>query len=155
MCAALSKFAANTVPSPRLTRRHGSISVGQMYSLSDPRATNGEDSMALDNSGGISETVYCQISLRLHQSVSDAVFQTLRPQLATFNVTNGLLRGLKVIKPVAWGWNLPGQNIRVENHLVDAKPDNGTRDDTTVSFEGPSRRYCVSQSFLESFPFNT
>ncbi|KAK0463055.1 pectin lyase fold/virulence factor [Desarmillaria tabescens] len=63
--------------------------------------------------------------------------RTLRPQLATFNVTNGLLRGLKVIKPVAWGWNLPGQNIRVENHFVDAKPDNGTRDDTT------------------SFPFNT
>ncbi|KAJ7581561.1 pectin lyase fold/virulence factor [Mycena floridula] len=63
--------------------------------------------------------------------------RTLRPQLATFNVTNGLLRGLKVIKPVAWGWNLPGQNIRVENHFVDAKPDNGTRDNTV------------------SFPFNT
>ncbi|KAK0497826.1 pectin lyase fold/virulence factor [Armillaria luteobubalina] len=63
--------------------------------------------------------------------------RTLRPQLATFNVTNGLLRGLKVIKPVAWGWNLPGQNIRVENHFVDARPDNGTRDDAT------------------SFPFNT
>ncbi|CAA7262631.1 unnamed protein product [Cyclocybe aegerita] len=63
--------------------------------------------------------------------------RTLRPQLATFNVTNGLLRGLKVIKPVAWGWNLPGKNIRVENHFVDAKPDNGTRDDTV------------------SFPFNT
>jgi hypothetical protein len=28
--------------------------------------------------------------------------RTLRPQLATFNVTNGLLSGLKVIKPVAW-----------------------------------------------------
>ncbi|KAF8153996.1 pectin lyase fold/virulence factor [Crassisporium funariophilum] len=63
--------------------------------------------------------------------------RTLRPQLATFNVTNGLLRGLKVIKPVAWGWNLPGKNIRVENHFVDAKPDNGTRDNTV------------------SFPFNT
>ncbi|KAL0064865.1 hypothetical protein AAF712_008118 [Marasmius tenuissimus] len=61
----------------------------------------------------------------------------LRPQLATFNVTNGLLRGLKVIKPVAWGWNLPGRNIRVENHFVDAKPENGTREDTV------------------SFPFNT
>ncbi|KAG7087713.1 hypothetical protein E1B28_013660 [Marasmius oreades] len=59
--------------------------------------------------------------------------RTLRPQLATFNVTNGLLRGLKVIKPVAWGWNLPGTNIRVENHFVDAKPDNSTRD-STVSF---------------------
>ncbi|KDR74055.1 hypothetical protein GALMADRAFT_212234 [Galerina marginata CBS 339.88] len=58
-------------------------------------------------------------------------------RLATFNVTNGLLRGLKVIKPVAWGWNLPGKNIRVENHFVDAKPDNGTRDNTI------------------SFPFNT
>ncbi|KAG9217737.1 hypothetical protein CCMSSC00406_0003574 [Pleurotus cornucopiae] len=57
----------------------------------------------------------------------------LRPQLATFNVTNGLLRKLKVIKPVAWGWNLPGQNIRVEDHFVDAAPDNSTRD-STVSF---------------------
>lgn len=37
-----------------------------------------------------------------------------------------------MIKPVAWGWNLPGKNIRVENHFVDAKPDNGTRDVTTV-----------------------
>ncbi|KIY61614.1 glycoside hydrolase family 28 protein [Cylindrobasidium torrendii FP15055 ss-10] len=63
--------------------------------------------------------------------------RTLRPQLATFNVTNGLLRSLKVVKPVAWGWNLPGKNIRVENHFVDAQPNNGTRDDTT------------------SFPFNT
>ncbi|KAF9529082.1 pectin lyase fold/virulence factor [Crepidotus variabilis] len=67
----------------------------------------------------------------------DIGLRTLRPQLATFNVTNGLLRGLKVIKPIAWGWNLPGKNIRVENHFVDAKPDNGTRDSTT------------------SFPFNT
>ncbi|KAF9444955.1 glycoside hydrolase family 28 protein [Macrolepiota fuliginosa MF-IS2] len=57
----------------------------------------------------------------------------LRPQLATFNVTNGLLRKLKVIKPIAWGWNLPGKNLRVEDHFVDAAPHNGTRD-TTVSF---------------------
>ncbi|KAG6827924.1 hypothetical protein H0H87_003324 [Tephrocybe sp. NHM501043] len=63
--------------------------------------------------------------------------RTLRPQLATFNVTNGFLKNLKVIKPVAWGWNLPGQNIRVENHFVDAAPNNGTRETTT------------------SFPFNT
>jgi hypothetical protein len=57
--------------------------------------------------------------------------------LATFNVTNGLLSGLKVIQPVAWGFNLPGNNIRVENHYVHAKPTNGTRQDTW------------------SFPFNT
>ncbi|KAG6819919.1 hypothetical protein H0H93_007390 [Arthromyces matolae] len=63
--------------------------------------------------------------------------RTLRPQLATFNVTNGFLKNLKVIKPVAWGWNLPGRNIHVENHYVDAAPTNGTRDTTT------------------SFPFNT
>lgn len=63
--------------------------------------------------------------------------QILRPQLATFNVSGGLLRGLKVIKPIAWGWNIPGQNILIEDHFVDAKPDNGTRDDTI------------------SFPFNT
>ncbi|TEB21468.1 pectin lyase-like protein [Coprinellus micaceus] len=63
--------------------------------------------------------------------------RVLRPQLATFNVTNGLLRNLKVIKPIAWGWNLPGQNIRVENHFVDAAPNNATRDDSG------------------SFPFNT
>ncbi|KAL0952793.1 hypothetical protein HGRIS_007018 [Hohenbuehelia grisea] len=63
--------------------------------------------------------------------------RTLRPQLATFNVTNGLLRNLKVIKPVAWGWNVPGQNVRIENHFVDAAPNNGTRDNTV------------------SFPFNT
>ncbi|KAG6916825.1 hypothetical protein DXG01_005210 [Tephrocybe rancida] len=55
----------------------------------------------------------------------------LRPQLATFNVTNGFLKNLKVIKPVAWGWNLPGKNIRVEDHFVDAAPNNGTRDSTT------------------------
>ncbi|EJD50151.1 hypothetical protein AURDEDRAFT_199573 [Auricularia subglabra TFB-10046 SS5] len=61
----------------------------------------------------------------------------LRPQLATFNVTNGLLSGLKVIYPIAWGFNLPGKNIRVENHYVWARPTNGTRDTTT------------------SFPFNT
>lgn len=61
----------------------------------------------------------------------------LRPQLATFNVTNGSLKNLKVIKPIAWGWNLPGKNIHVENHFVDAKPDNATREDT------------------KSFPFNT
>ncbi|KAH8823855.1 putative endopolygalacturonase [Flagelloscypha sp. PMI_526] len=61
----------------------------------------------------------------------------LRPQLATFNVTNGHLKDLKVIKPIAWGWNLPGKNIHVENHYVDAKPWNGTRDNTV------------------SFPFNT
>ncbi|KAJ7859017.1 pectin lyase fold/virulence factor [Mycena olivaceomarginata] len=53
--------------------------------------------------------------------------QTLRPYLATFNV----------IKPVAWGWNLPGTNLRVENHFMDAAPDNGTRWNTV------------------SFPFNT
>ncbi|KAF8064192.1 pectin lyase fold/virulence factor [Lyophyllum atratum] len=57
--------------------------------------------------------------------------RVLRPQLATFNVTNGLLKDLKVIKPVAWGWNLPGKNIRVENHFVDAAPKNGTRETTT------------------------
>lgn len=59
--------------------------------------------------------------------------QTLRPQLATFNVTNGLLSGLKTIKPVAWGWNVPGKNVRIENYYVNARPDNATRD-STVSF---------------------
>ncbi|KAJ7822451.1 pectin lyase fold/virulence factor [Mycena leptocephala] len=43
----------------------------------------------------------------------DLGVRTLRPQLATFNVTNGT-------------------NLRVENHYVDAKPDNGTRSDTVV-----------------------
>lgn len=61
----------------------------------------------------------------------------LRPQLATFNVTNGVLRDLKVIKPIAWGWNIPGTNVQISNHFVDAAPANGTRDDTT------------------SFPFNS
>ena len=55
----------------------------------------------------------------------------LRPQLATFNVTNGVLRDLKVIKPIAWGWNIPGTNVQISNHFVDAAPANGTRDDTT------------------------
>ncbi|KAJ7242664.1 pectin lyase fold/virulence factor [Mycena rebaudengoi] len=36
-------------------------------------------------------------------------------------------------QPVAWGWNLPGTNLRVENHFMDAAPDNGTRWNT-VSF---------------------
>ncbi|KAJ7938206.1 pectin lyase fold/virulence factor, partial [Mycena leptocephala] len=52
----------------------------------------------------------------------DLGITTLRPQLAVFNV----------IKPVAWGWFLPGANLRVENHYMDAKPDNGTRLDTVV-----------------------
>ncbi|CAK5271405.1 unnamed protein product [Mycena citricolor] len=63
--------------------------------------------------------------------------QTLRPQLATFNITTGLMRNIKVIKPIAWGWNLPGTNIRVENHFVDAQPSNASRWETI------------------SFPFNT
>ncbi|EAU87521.2 hypothetical protein CC1G_11193 [Coprinopsis cinerea okayama7 len=67
----------------------------------------------------------------------DLGIRTLRPHLATFNVTNGLLKNLKIIKPIAWGWSIPGQNIRIENHFVDAKPENATRDDTV------------------SFPFNT
>jgi hypothetical protein len=68
---------------------------------------------------------------------ADDVFQTLRPQLATFNVTNGSMTDLKVIQPIAWGFNIPGQNVIVRNHYVHAKPDNGTRGDT------------------HSFPFNT
>ena len=63
----------------------------------------------------------------------DNGIRTLRPQLATFNVTNGYITRLKVIKPVAWGWNIPGKNILIENHYVDAKPNNGTRD-STISF---------------------
>ena len=93
----------------------------------------GEDSMASVNSGGISATGYAyHLPFFLAFTFSQSE-QILRPQLATFNVTNGLLRGLKVIKPVAWGWNLPGKNILVQNHFVDAKPDNGTRDNTVVS----------------------
>lgn len=61
----------------------------------------------------------------------------LRPQLATFNVTNGVLRNLKVIKPVAWGWNVPGANVRIYDHYVDAAPENTTRIDSV------------------GFPFNT
>ncbi|TFK63573.1 pectin lyase-like protein [Pluteus cervinus] len=57
----------------------------------------------------------------------------LRPQLATFNVTNGLLRNLKVIKPIAWDGTS-------QNHFVDAKPDNGTRDVTTMG-RFPSARH--------------
>ncbi|TFK29078.1 pectin lyase-like protein [Coprinopsis marcescibilis] len=67
----------------------------------------------------------------------DLGIRTLRPHLATFNVTNGVLKNLKIIKPIAWGWSIPGQNIHISNHFVDAKPDNATRDDTI------------------SFPFNT
>ncbi|KAG8732497.1 hypothetical protein FRC10_000888 [Ceratobasidium sp. 414] len=63
----------------------------------------------------------------------DNGIRTLRPQLATFNVTNGYITRLKVIKPVAWGWNIPGKNILIENHMVDAKPVNSTRD-STISF---------------------
>ncbi|KAG9033790.1 hypothetical protein FS837_002384 [Tulasnella sp. UAMH 9824] len=61
----------------------------------------------------------------------------LRPQLATFNVSTGSISNIKVIKPVAWGFNIPGTNVKVSNHFVDAAPNNGTRDQTT------------------SFPFNT
>ncbi|KAG6805184.1 hypothetical protein H0H92_000384 [Tricholoma furcatifolium] len=80
----------------------------------------GDASTGMANNGGISTTKL-----------------VLRPQLATFNVTNGHLKNLKVIKPIAWGWCLPGQNLHVEDHYVDAKPTNATRDDTI------------------SFPFNT
>jgi hypothetical protein len=31
------------------------------------------------------------------------------------------------------GWNIPGSNILIENHFVDARPDNSTRD-STISF---------------------
>ncbi|KAH6911974.1 pectin lyase fold/virulence factor [Coprinopsis sp. MPI-PUGE-AT-0042] len=67
----------------------------------------------------------------------DKGIRTLRPHLATFNVTNGVLKNLKVIKPIAWGWSVPGKNILIQNHFVDAQPNNATRDDTV------------------SFPFNT
>ncbi|CAG8651226.1 7968_t:CDS:2 [Acaulospora colombiana] len=63
--------------------------------------------------------------------------RTKRPQLATFNVTNGSIAKIKVIKPVAWGFNIPGTNITIKDHFVDAAPTNGTRDLTP------------------SFPFNT
>ncbi|KIM29881.1 glycoside hydrolase family 28 protein [Serendipita vermifera MAFF 305830] len=59
--------------------------------------------------------------------------RTLRPQLATFNVTNGSISKIKVIKPVAWGFNVPGVNITIKDHFVDAAPNNSTRD-STVSF---------------------
>ncbi|KAG8903248.1 hypothetical protein FRC01_009279 [Tulasnella sp. 417] len=55
----------------------------------------------------------------------------LRPQLATFNVSTGTISNIKVIKPVAWGFNIPGTNVKVTNHFVDAAPNNGTRDQTT------------------------
>ncbi|KAG6821856.1 hypothetical protein H0H92_000473 [Tricholoma furcatifolium] len=80
----------------------------------------GDASTGMANNGGISITKL-----------------VLRPQLATFNVTNGHMKNLKVIKPIAWGWCLPGKNLHVEHHYVDAKPTNATRDDTI------------------SFPFNT
>ncbi|KAG8993617.1 hypothetical protein FRB90_000651, partial [Tulasnella sp. 427] len=63
--------------------------------------------------------------------------KVLRPQLATFNVSTGSIENIKVIKPIAWGFNLPGTNLKVKNHFVDAAPNNGTRDQTI------------------SFPFNT
>ncbi|KXN82273.1 putative exopolygalacturonase C [Leucoagaricus sp. SymC.cos] len=63
----------------------------------------------------------------------------LRPQLATFNVTSGLLRKLKVIKPIAWGWNLPGKNLRIEDHFVDAAPHNGTHDNTVACYSSTVR----------------
>ncbi|KAF8752871.1 glycosyl hydrolase 28 family [Rhizoctonia solani] len=47
----------------------------------------------------------------------DNGIRILRPQLATFNVTNGYITRLKVIKPVAWGWNIPGKNILIEDHF--------------------------------------
>ncbi|KAG8903194.1 hypothetical protein FRC01_009292 [Tulasnella sp. 417] len=55
----------------------------------------------------------------------------LRPQLATFNVSAGTISNIKVIKPVAWGFNIPGTNVKVTDHFVDAAPNNGTRDQTT------------------------
>ncbi|KAG8949362.1 hypothetical protein FRC04_008597 [Tulasnella sp. 424] len=67
----------------------------------------------------------------------DIGLRILRPQLATFNVSTGTIQNIKVIKPVAWGFNVPGTNVKISNHFVDAAPNNGTRDQTT------------------SFPFNT
>jgi hypothetical protein len=55
----------------------------------------------------------------------------------SFNVTNGKIANINVIKPIAAGFSVPGTNITIRNHFVDAMPVNGTRDQTT------------------SFPFNT
>ncbi|KAJ7793013.1 hypothetical protein B0H14DRAFT_2623284 [Mycena olivaceomarginata] len=59
-----------------------------------------------------------------------------RDEWRVLSLDESLMRNLKVIKPVAWGWNLPGTNLRVENHYVDAKPDNGTRWNTVLMGAG-------------------
>ncbi|KAG8929211.1 hypothetical protein FRC03_001121 [Tulasnella sp. 419] len=58
--------------------------------------------------------------------------KTLRPQIGTFNVTNGLIQDQKIRFPVAWGWHVPGKNIKIKDHYVWAKPTNiqGSRDAT-------------------------
>ena len=39
-------------------------------------------------------------------------------------MTNGQIANIKVIKPIAWGFSITGQNIQITNHFVDAAPDN-------------------------------
>ncbi|KIM28546.1 glycoside hydrolase family 28 protein [Serendipita vermifera MAFF 305830] len=67
----------------------------------------------------------------------DGMVQKSRPTMVQFNVSHGTISKMKVIKPVAQGFNIPGNNIIIKNHFVDAMPTNGSRDLTA------------------SFPFNT
>ncbi|PVF94155.1 pectin lyase-like protein [Serendipita vermifera] len=56
-----------------------------------------------------------------------------RPYMVTFNVNGGTISRMKVIKPIAHGFRIPGKNIVIKDHYVDAMPSNGTRD-TAASF---------------------
>ena len=59
--------------------------------------------------------------------------QVSRPTMVQFNVSHGTISKMKVIKPIAQGFNIPGNNIIIKDHFVDAMPLNGSRD-TTASF---------------------
>lgn len=59
--------------------------------------------------------------------------QENRPRMVLYDVDGGTIANMKVIKPIAHGFSIPGSNIKIKNHYVDAIPNNGTRD-TSTSF---------------------
>jgi hypothetical protein len=51
-----------------------------------------------------------------------------------FEVDQGQIFNIKVIKPIAWGFGVHGGNIKIRNHYVDAAPDNVINRSQTKAF---------------------
>ncbi|KAK1989838.1 family 28 glycosyl hydrolase [Colletotrichum falcatum] len=48
-----------------------------------------------------------------------------RPRLMQFNVTNGVMRNAKSMKPIARSFSIEGRNISISDAVVDARSDEG------------------------------